>query len=564
MFSLLALMLVGAVFVSLGLLRLRQSLLVGYFLCGLAIANFGLLDVIAGEGAHGAIATMSEVGIMLLLFTIGMEFSLAELKNLRSYAFIGGGLQVALTLGAAGVTAAVFFNLGWQQALVVAVACALSSTAISVKLYHDMGVSASTGARFALGIAIFQDLCVIAFLVLLPALFHAGGGDVSLAEALLATAGKGCAFIAVAVFLARFLIPRVLLAVARSRSRELFTITVAGVCIGVAFLAAMMGLSLALGAFVAGLAVSECIFKHRILSEVAPLKDLFLTIFFISVGLGVDLTAVMAHWPLVLGVCAGLIVFKAALVTAIGRWLRLSWRAAVTAGIGLCSAGEFSLVLLSKTASMTDWPGGLSQALIAAMAVSMASVPALMSFSGPLAEFLDRRFPERRPHLAPDARPSLKVRALTGHAVICGYGPVGRTLSAALDAEGVPVLVIDLNADTIHSLLDAGTPALFADARQPEVWDLAGLAAARLVAFTFPATPEIATAIGCVRERNPAIPVLARAKFSREAAAIRNAGADIVILDEEECSRAVVEGALRVFNLSPPEAIEWRADEPAG
>ncbi len=435
----------------------------------------------------------------------------------------------------------------------MAVACALSSTAISLKLYHDMGISASTGARFSLGIAIFQDLFVIAFLVFLPALFQSGAEDVPLFTSIFATTWRGAAFISISLLLAQFIIPRLLLAVARSRSRELFTITVAGLCIGVAFLAAMMGLSLPLGAFVAGLAVSESIFKHRILAEVTPLKDLFLTIFFISVGLGVDLSSVFTHWLLLTGVASGLILFKAALITAIGRWMRLSWRAAATAGIGLCRAGEFSLVLLSKTGSMTIWPEGFPQALIATMAFSMASVPALMSAVSPLARFLDSYFPERRPRLTPNLRPSQKIRALSGHAVICGYGPVGRSLAAALDRQGLPALVIDLNADTIHELLDEGMPALFADARQPEVWELAALPSARLVAFTFPATRDLANAIALVRERSPALPILARAKFSSEAAAIKSTGVDVLILDEEESARALVESALRVFNVRPHE-----------
>ncbi|MFM8657350.1 MAG: cation:proton antiporter, partial [Chthoniobacterales bacterium] len=169
MFSLLALMLVGVVAVSLLLLRLQQSLLVAYFRCGVAIANTGLLESVAGEGAKTAVASMSEYGVMMLLFVLGMEFSLGELRHLRRYAFRGGMLQMGLTMLAAGVATWWFFGFSMTQTVVVAVACALSSTAISVKLFQDMEISASSGARLALGIAIFQDLFVIFFLVLLPA-----------------------------------------------------------------------------------------------------------------------------------------------------------------------------------------------------------------------------------------------------------------------------------------------------------------------------------------------------------------------------------------------------------
>ena len=311
-----------------------------------------------------------------------------------------------------------------------------------------------------------------------------------------------------------------------------------------------MDLSLVLGAFVAGLAVSECIYKHRILSDIAPIKDLFLTIFFVSVGLGIDLREAISSWQLILALAAGLILGKALLIGVIARMIGLSWRAAVFAGIGLGSAGEFSLVLLTKTSEVTAWPSAVSDPLLAAMALSMAMVPVLMRFAQPLGNWLDKnsaRLPGRPTASLP---PAQRVRGLTNHAIICGYGPVGRGLCASLADEGIPSLVIDLNAEAIRELHSDGKAALFADARQPEVWDLCCVDQARLVAFTFPATPEIAGAIQFAREQNPSITVLARTKFSAEAEKLRNVGADIVILDEAESGRAVTREALGVFNLS--------------
>lgn len=548
MFSLLAFMLVGVVVASLVLLKLRQSLLVAYFLCGLAIANTGLLEAVAGGEAREAVASMSEIGVMLLLFVLGMEFSLGELKHLRRYAFFGGTAQVVLTMLVAGWVAHDVFQLAWPMSLTIAVACALSSTAISVKLYHDMGLSASSGARFALGVAIFQDIFVILFLVLMPALFP--GGDKSMGSALAITLGKGIAFVAFAILLSRYVIPRLLHAVSETRSRELFTLTVAGLCVGVAFLAALMNLSLVLGAFVAGLAVSECIYKHRILSDIAPIKDLFLTIFFVSVGLGIDLRAALEYWQLILLLAAGIIFGKTLLVASLARFSRLSWRAAVYAGIGLGSAGEFSLVLLTKTPDVSLMPDSVSDPLMAAMALSMAMVPVFMSCGKSLGEWLEHHLPSLRGHPSPTLPPAQRVRGLADHAIICGYGPVGRTLAQSLADEGIASLVIDLNADAVRELHSNGQAALFADARQPEVWDLCSIEQARLVAFTFPATPEIAGAIQFVRERNPVMTVLARTKFSGEAETLKAAGVDIVILDEVESGRAVIREARGVFNLT--------------
>ena len=557
MFSLLALMLVGVVAASLVLLRLRQSLLIAYFLCGVAIANTGLLESVAGDSARETVATMSDYGVMLLLFVLGMEFSLGELKHLRRFAFTGGGLQMGITMLAAGAATWVYFDLPWTQVVVVAVACALSSTAISVKMYQDMGIAASSGARLALGIAIFQDIFVIFFLVLLPALIASGPGPHELGPALIAVVAKGVAFVGIAVLLARFVIPRLLHTVAMTKSRELFTLTVAGLCMGVAFLAALMGLSVVLGAFVAGLAVSECMYKHRILSDVAPIKDLFLTIFFVSVGLGIELAPLWSNWGLVLSVAAGLIIGKCLVVALLARFLGLSWRAASVAGFGLGSAGEFSLVLMGKTSEMTAWPADVEQPLLAAMALSMAMVPVLMRFAQPIGQWLESRYPNvLRMRPRPEGQPRGTVN-LTDHAIVCGYGPVGEALVQALSAQGVTSLVVDLNAATIRALQSAGQPALFADAAQREVWDLCGVDRAKLVAFTFPATPAVEAALGYVREKNPVIAVMARTKFRAEAERLADIGADIVVLDEQESGRALVKRALGVLHLD-------HTAEPAG
>jgi CPA2 family monovalent cation:H+ antiporter-2 len=557
MFSLLALMLVGVVAVSLVLLRLRQSLLIAYFLCGVAIANTGLLESVAGDSARETVTTMSDYGVMLLLFVLGMEFSLSELKHLRRYSFTGGGLQMAITMLAAGAATWAYFGLPWTQVVVVAVACALSSTAISVKMYQDMGIAASSGARLALGIAIFQDIFVIFFLVILPALIASGPGPQELGPALVGVVAKGVAFVGIAVLLARFVIPHLLHTVAMTKSRELFTLTVAGLCMGVAFLAALMGLSVVLGAFVAGLAVSECMYKHRILSDVAPIKDLFLTIFFVSVGLGIELAPLWSNWMLVLSVAAGLIIGKCLVVALLARFLGLSWRAASVAGIGLGSAGEFSLVLMGKTSEITSWSADIEQPLLAAMALSMAMVPVLMRFAQPLGQWLESRCPNflrLRPKL--DSQPRGSVD-LSDHAIVCGYGPVGQALVQALSAQGVSSLVVDLNASTIRDLQSAGQAALFADAAQREVWDLCGVERAKLVAFTFPATPAVETALGYVREKNPAIAVMARTKFRPEAERLADVGADIVVLDEQESGRALIKRALGVLHLD-------HTAEPAG
>ena len=549
MFLLLAVMLLGVVAVSLLLLRIRQSLLVAYFLCGVAIANSGLLDgMMAASG--GGLAQMSEVGIMLLLFTLGMEFSLGELRYLRRQAFLGGGLQVGLTMLAAALVAAAVWSPPFPVVLVLAVAMALSSTAISVKVFQDSGLAASPGARFALAVAIFQDLFVIAFLVVLPLLApSAASDDGSILAQMALVLGKGLFFVVLSWLLARHGIPRLLHAVADTRNRELFTLTVAGLCIGVALVAGLLGLSLALGAFVAGLAVSESIYKHRILADVQPLRDIFLALFFVSVGLMIDVRVALENWLPIVITTVALLTVKAAILIVVGcRFLGLRGKPAALAAMSLASGGEFSLVLLQKTALLPGWPHGLAQWMLASLTFSMGLVPVVMRLAEPLGGWLERRIGSRRPQASVELPPAKRVRILSDHAIVCGYGPVGQMLVQKLSLAGIASVVIELNAQTVRELAKAGQPVLFADARHRETWLLAGVERARLIAFTFPHAEITAEALAVIREIKPEITILARTKFASEEAGLRALGVNIVVLDEAESGRAMVKKAMCVFD----------------
>jgi monovalent cation:H+ antiporter-2, CPA2 family len=547
LFALLAVMLLSVVGVSLLFLRVKQSLLVAYFLCGVVIANSGILELLGGPDGEEKLKPMAEFGVMLLLFTLGLEFSLGDLKYVRRWAFWGGGLQVLVCL-LAGTGAGIALGFTWPQSVILGAALALSSTAISVKSFQDLRLNNSTGARFALAVAIFQDLFVIGFFLIMPLLVP-GSMEAGENESLLLRIGalvlKGVIFVAATAALAKWVIPRVLYVVTRSRSRELFTLTIFGLCIGVAFLAAMLDLSLALGAFVAGLAVSETIYKHRILADVQPLKDLFLTLFFVSVGLLMEVDQVLKQWPLILLITVGLIVFKALLVIVLARKLGVRWLSAATAAFSLSSAGEFSVVLLQRFGHFQPWPGEVEQTLLASVAISMGLVPMLMAKAGKWGGSLEKRFPSQKA-----AKPTgavtdrQRMKTLHDHAIVCGYGPVGQKLVATLEDVGIPVLIIELNADTVHELSHSGHLVIFADVRHSETWDLARVEHARLVAFTFPNTEVTTAAQHLVREHNRNITILARTKFRAEAKKLEALGVDIVIHDERESARAMVREVL--------------------
>ena len=537
LFGLLTLVLLLAVFVSLVLVRLKQSLLVGYFLCGILIANSGIPQWLGIESQQSAVAGFAELGIVLLMFTLGIEFSVRELRHLWRLALFGGGLQVSITALLAGGIA-FFFGRPWEECLVIGVVFALSSTAVSLKSFQDLGLSNSPGAKLALAIALFQDILVIGLFLVLPSLLGESSGNI-LGNIGLAL-GKGLAFLVGAALLGRYGINPLLHAVAKTRSRELFTLTIIGMSAGVAFAGGALELSLALGAFAAGMMVSESIYSHRIMTDILPFKDLFLTLFFVSVGLMIEVGQVVEHAGIILLGTALVFVVKFLTVFGIARLLRLPLRPALLAGASLSSIGEFSLVLIQKADHIRPFDPWLEQMILICTALGMALIPGSMVATGPLHSWLEKHGWFRTKRVTPKGlNPVASIKGLADHAIICGYGPVGQALHESLIDCGVPCLIIDLNADTVCQLKKDGHLVLFGDVTHPEALALAKVRDARMIAFTFPSFQSTRIAIPLVLQENPEIVMMARAKFSSEALELTLMGAR-VIHDEQESAHAMV------------------------
>jgi CPA2 family monovalent cation:H+ antiporter-2 len=548
LFILLAVMLMGVVLMSLLLLRLQQSLLAGYFLCGVIIANSGVLKALGGAATQAGITQMSEFGVMLLMFTLGLELSLGELKYVRRLALHGGGWQMGLCMAVAAACAWVAGITG-SGVLLLAVALAMSSTAVSLKTFQDLGQESSPGARMSLAVALFQDLFIIIFFLVLPLLLPTKGAAAQEEQSMMARVGslawRGALFVVLSGACARWVIPALLYAVTRTRNRELFTLSVIGCCIGLAFIGGMLDLGLALGAFVAGLAVSESIYKPRILADVMPIKDLFLTLFFVSVGLMMDVQVAAKNWAPILGLTVAVMVVKAALITGIALRLRLAHKQALMAGLGLSSAGEFSLVLLQKAGPAGFWSAETQQVLIGSAALGMGLLPALMRAGEPLGTWLEKKgWGRKKPRLPDSDSLRQRIKGLEDHAILIGYGPVGERLNKSLQSQGITTLVIDLNAETVRELKRHGQPVLFADAAHEETWELSRLSKARLVAFTFADAPVIAEAISIVRQQREDIPILARARFASDVERLKRLGATAVVNDELEAGRSMVDQAV--------------------
>jgi CPA2 family monovalent cation:H+ antiporter-2 len=542
--ALLALVLGGVVLVSLILVKFRQSLLVGYFLCGIILANTGVYSLL-GEEPEKAVHALSELGVILLMFTLGIEFSIRELIHLRRVVLGGGGAQMALTI-------LVVMGFGWAMGmsgtvlLIVAFALALSSTAVSLKSFQDLGQPDTPGARMALSLAIFQDLAVIVFMVVLPSLV---GDDAGGLVVILGSLLKGVFFLALCWGLSRYGVPHLLHAVATSRSRELFTVTVIGLCAIIAYGANWFGLSLALGAFAGGLVVSESIYSHRVLSDILPFKDLFLTIFFVSVGLMIDLEAVQESWWIIALGVTGLLIAKGVIIFLIGRRMGLRLRQSLLAGAALASSGEFSLVLLNRAADLGSLNPELEQILLACTAISMALVPALMRGASPLSKKLAKLGWFKGGKCAEDLSIEATVEALRDHVVICGYGPVGQALHEAMERASVPVVILEMNANTVRDLHQRGVRVMYADATHLETMRLAKVETARAIAYTFPNPQMAVDGIRAARSLNPKIVTYARAKFCTEVALLQKEGVHHIFHDEVTSGEAMVKAVLGCYSV---------------
>ena len=548
LFAVLSMVLLLAVLMSLLLARLKQNFLIGYLICGIIIANTPLLGSFGSEHTEmdAVISHLAEMGVILLMFTLGIEFSLAEFKHLWRVSLIGGGIQVG-TISAIGGAIAWFCGIRPPaEVVVLAVSVALSSTAVAMKSFQDMGQPNNPSARTALAIALFDDIVVILFLLILPGMFGKSEGSVA-GEVSLAVS-KGIVFLGGTLLLGRYGITPLLHAVARTRSGELFTLSVVALCSGVAVLGALLGLSPALGAFAAGLVASESIYRHRIMADIMPFKDLFLAIFFVSVGLQIDLQVVASDWVRILGFSVLILMVKGFIAFNVARLFKLPLRPALLTGAALSSSGEFSLVLLGKAADYRPADPSVQQLLLSCAALTMAVVPLLMRGSGSISHLFEMTgfFKPKKKPVVENLTPTYAIKEISDHAIICGYGPVGRALNEALKRSGVDTLVLELNSETVRTLKAEGQPVLFADASHPEALDLAGIGRARMVAFTFPAVELTRSAVPIVREHNPAIIIFGRAKFAAEIESLRALDIE-VIHDERESAMAMINAARSVY-----------------
>jgi CPA2 family monovalent cation:H+ antiporter-2 len=541
------------VVVTVLLSRLRLPTVAGLLAAGALIGPFGLG---LATSVH-AIEILAEVGVVLLLFTIGLEFSLARLRDIFQQVALGGVAQVGLTTAAAaGVAVALGEPVG--HGVFYGFAFALSSTAIVLRALSERRELDAPHGRFIVGTLIFQDLCVVPMVLIVPLLGATSGAADAATEIGIALA-KAAAVVVGTIVVARVLVPRVLGWVDASRSREVFLLAILGLCIGTAWLTALAGLSLALGAFLAGMVVADTEYGHRAMGDILPLRDAFVSVFFVSLGMLFDVRIVLAEPLLVVLLLAGFLVGKGVLATLAALIMRFPARVAWLAGVGLAQFGEFGFVLTRLAQSSGVIDDEAAGPLLAAGIGSMFLTPLLVRAAphvtagerllAPLERLLGVRSIDDA-----DAGGTIELR---DHVVVVGFGVAGRHAARALRGCEQPFVVLDLNAESVRQGKELGLPVYYGDATSEEALRHAHLETARLVVLLMN-DPQAATrVVDTVRRVAPHVPVLMRTRYLAEREGLLALGARDVVAEEVEGAVEIVARMLRTLE-TPRNVIDGR------
>jgi CPA2 family monovalent cation:H+ antiporter-2 len=535
-----------AIIVVIACFRIRIPPLVGFLITGV-LAGPSALKLIQDQHS---VETLAEVGVVLLLFSIGLEFSLESLMRLKSVLFAGGGLQVGITCALSAAVAAIYFDLPASQAIFLGILITLSSTAIVLKLLADKAEVDSPQGKVALGILIFQDLCVVPIVIIMPILAGKGGDAGTIAIQLL----KAGVMVAGSILAGRYIVPWVLGQVVRTRSRETFLLVIIILCLGTAWLSSLAGLSLALGAFIAGLVISQSEYSHQALGEIIPFRDAFSSLFLISIGMLLDLGIFARPIPLLVGVLA-IVGVKALVSWGVTLVLGYAYRIAVIVGFCLAQIGEFSFVLAKQGREEGLIDGHVYQLFLAAAVITMIVTPLLKVLAPWVAEKTSPLVPKRLTHPKTLGINPEETSHASDHVVIIGYGLNGRNLALALKRVSIPYVVIEMNPETVSKERKRGEPILYGDASTPEILDHAGIRRARVLVIAVSDPSSIRRSTELARRMHPGLHIIVRTRYLQEMKPLMDLGADEVVPEEFETSLEIFSRTLRKL-LVPRDVVE--------
>lgn len=534
-----------ATLIAVILRRARQSAIVAYLLTGILVGP-SVFHLISNREA---IETMAEIGVALLLFTIGMDFSLSKIVAMRKLILGAGGRQVLLTISLV-LGLAFLARYPWRQGIYWGFLVAASSTAIVLKLLIEREELESTHGRAIIGVLLFQDLCVVPMMAILPALM-APSGEIALtvAYALAKVVGAG----ALILFAARYFFPFLWNRIVEVRSQEIFIIAAIFFSLGTAWASASLGLSLALGAFIAGLALSESSYSHQIHADILPFRDSFNSLFFISVGMLLDLGFVRSHWALVLGIAA--LIFGLKTLTGISAVLSMGFATgkSLLVGLSLAQVGEFSFILLRQGERLHLVPAGEYQIFLAAAIITMMLTPTIIQFSPRLATHMPEMQRLRRFFPKPgEFDLESKAAPLRDHVIICGYGLNGRMLAQALRHGGVSYLILELDPAIVSRAMAEGESIFFGDSTKADILEKAGASRARALVFAISDPFIVPRAVATARALNPRLITIVRTTRVEHIGTLESAGASQVVAAELSAAKEVIEQVLHLYGL--PEA----------
>ena len=507
------------------------------------ILGYLAIGVLIGPNALGlandsaTVKYLGEFGVVFLMFSIGLEFNLHKLRAMRSIVFGLGGSQVLLTMLLA-VPASLLMNwiypISWEAAIALGGALAMSSTAIVTKLIADRSELETDHGRNIIGILLFQDLAVVFLLILLPSL---GKNPGDLFIALSAAAIKISVALVLIFVLGQTLMSRWFRLVTKLRSQELFMLNLLLIVLGMAGLTEHFGLSLALGAFLAGMLISETPYRHQVEEDIKPFRDVLLGLFFITIGMLLDFHVIAQQWILVLLLLIGPLLFKFGLIALLSRAFGSTPGISIRTGLCLAQAGEFGFVLLNQIDGLDSIDPALSQAVLAAMLLSMFGAPFLIQYSDRIAmRFSSNEWLLQSLALTRVAAKSVRTE---NHVVICGFGRSGQSLARMLDQEKIPYIALDMDPDRVKTAAAAGDNVVYGDASRENYLIAAGLSRAKAVVITYADTPASFKVLHQVERLRPGMTVLVRTKDDADLAKLQAAGATEVVPE-------LIEGSLMI------------------
>ncbi len=502
-----------------------------------AILGYLVVGALIGPHALGFVPNtpetryLAEFGVVFLMFSIGLEFSLPQLTAMRRTVIGFGGLQVGVTMVLV-IIITLLAGQSWQVGFILGGILAMSSTAISIKVLSDQAQLHSLHGKQIVGVLLFQDLAVVPLLVLVPALALSGG-------ALAIEVGWALAKAAIVLFLILTVGQRLTRAlfgvVARQKSSELFVLTVLLVTLGLAWITEVAGLSLALGAFLAGMLISETEYRYQVEDDIKPFRDVLLGLFFVTIGMLLNLNAVLDRWVLVLMVLAALLTFKFLIVIGLALFFKNDKGVALRCGLALAPAGEFGFVLLSLAGQINAVPAATLQVVLGAMLISMLLSPFILAKSEKIVMYLVASEWEMRAVQLQQL--AIQAMAKRGHVIICGYGRSGQSLARFLEHESIPLIALDTDPTRVKQAAAGGDSVMFGDGTKKEVLTAAGLARAAAVVVSFANTHAAMKILSHVRSLRPDVPVIVRTFDDTDVEKLKGAGAAEIVAE-------VVEGSL--------------------